>query len=204
MSEKDEPPVIPDDMIIKFNTGKGVTVVYDKKNLLPENDDWLETPCIPFDFENPPINPGRLATTLFETQFREGGIGLTCNQIGLPYAVFTVGWDNSNKQVFFNPKIIERSEATHTEIEGCLSYPGLFLKVKRPNRIKIQFQHVDGTHKEEIFEGMTSRVICHEMDHIEGKLFTDQVSSVTLSIAKEKRMKNLRKKKRAKNANKTV
>lgn len=185
-----------DGLVFKFSSEKKVTYIYDKKELVPENSPSLKTACIPFDFTNPPIEPVRLAVTLFETQFAKRGIGLTCNQIGIPYAVFTAGWDNDNKQVFFNPQIIEQSEDTHLEVEGCLTYPGLFLKVKRPNWIRIKFQHVNGEWREEQFYGMTSRVLMHEMDHINGKLFTDQVSKMSLTAAREKRKKYMRRIKR--------
>src|SRR5262245_28920215 len=81
-------------------------------NLVKENDPILKQVAKPFDFANPPVSPIYLSHSLFETMFKNKGIGLAAPQVGIPYRVFVMGGDKDNKQVFFNPMIIEFSESS--------------------------------------------------------------------------------------------
>ena len=183
--------------LFKFSPTKKLAV-YDVAQLVPENSPNLKVSCVPFDFTDQSADPLKLAHTLFEAMFREHGVGLTANQVGRTEAVFTIGFEEANKQVFFNPEIIEESLDQISADEGCLSYPGLFLKVKRPSWIKLKYQHVNSEWREETYSGFTARIICHEMMHIKGELFTSVVPSLSLMLAKEKRTKSLKKKSRLK------
>ena len=186
-------PKIDPGQIIKIDTSKPYNILHEIYDLVPETDPILKEVMPPFDFKNPPTSAPNLATNLFETMFAKKGLGLSANQCGLRYRVFVVGYDNSNKQVFFNPEIAETSVDQDIHVEGCLSYPALFLKVKRPTWIVIKYQHVDGELRENRYEGLTARVILHEMDHMDGKLFTERVGPTTLALARDKRKKTLRK-----------
>lgn len=183
------------DQIIKINTGEKATVIQPMTllSLVSETNSFLNTPCLPFDFANVPMNPVELANSLFTTMFKNKGIGLTANQVGLAWAVFVVGSDDKNKQVFFNPHIIEVSPEEELADEGCLSFPHLYFKVKRPRWVKLGFQHVNGEQREHTFMGITARIILHEMDHILGKTMVQAVGKTTLAMAKEKRRKLLKK-----------
>jgi peptide deformylase len=182
------------EQILKFKSGDRTSLVdYETYKLVGENDKILSIPTTKFDFSKyRDLNPVHIAQSMFQTMFANKGIGLTANQVGLNYSIFTVGMDDTNKSVFFNPEIIDAASEMTKEVEGCLSYPGLFLKVERPQWVKMKWQHVNGDWKEETFHGLTARVILHEMDHINGKLFTNSVGSVTLRMAKEKRAKELK------------
>lgn len=179
-----------------FDTNKGVVKTFEIYKLIPENDAFLKKPTIPFDFKNPQVNPVYLGMSLFETMFHNKGVGLTANQVGLPYSVFVIGYDKDNKQIFFNPIITESSEEEVSEIEGCLSFDKLYMHVRRPKTIKIKFQHVTGEEKEETFTGLTARIIQHEYDHTKGITFTDRAGKVTFMMANEKRKKLFKKLKR--------
>jgi peptide deformylase len=92
----------------------------------------------------------------------------------------------------FNPEILE-TEGEETVHEGCLSFPGLYLKVKRPFKIKVRYTEMNGNEKEVTFEGLTARIFQHELDHLNGVKFTSLVGPVALDIAKQKVKKNLKK-----------
>lgn len=127
----------------------------------------------PFDFENPPIAPEELANMLLTVLAQERGIGLAANQVGLPFSVFAVHGDPF---VLFNPKIVDVSEEQVLLDEACLSFPGLTVKVKRPKSIRVRFTNIKGEVETHKYTGMTARVIQHEIDHLEGKLFYNRAS----------------------------
>ena len=95
--------------------------------------------------------------------------------------------------VCFNPKIITLSEETVLMDEGCLSYPGLWLKVRRAEGIEVTYENVKGELQEKAMFGLEARVFQHEYDHMEGTNFTKRVSKLKLDLAK-KRLKKVRKK----------
>lgn len=177
---------------IKINTGTGLIKSYDDLVLVKFNDPILKKIPEKFDFSNPQIDPVYLASSLFHTMFKNKGLGLSANQVNYSLNVFTVGLDDSNKQVFFNPKIVEVAKDIEEAIEGCLSYPGLFLKIKRPKWAVISWQHVDGKSNERRYEGLTARVILHEMDHQNGSNFTKIAGKTSLMMAQEKLRKTIR------------
>lgn len=122
-----------------------------------------------------------------------GGIGLAANQIGITKRVFVMGSNNipgfPEPFAVFNPKIIEASTEMVLDQEGCLSYPGLFLTVKRPQWIVAEYQNSQGDIIEARFEGYLAKCFQHELDHLDGVCFVDKVSQMKLNLA----MKKLRK-----------
>jgi peptide deformylase len=175
--------------MLKINTAAQTIRPYEIYDLVKSTDPVLKQVCKPFDFANPPIDPIHLASSLFETMFKHSGLGLAAPQVGIPYRVFVVGYDNTNKQVFFNPEIIERSQREDDHLEGCLTFKRLFFKVSRPQEIKVKYQHVNGEWKEDKFVGLTARCIQHEYDHLDGICFTERVGKTTLMMAREKERK---------------
>ena len=117
-----------------------------------------------------------LSRVLIDNMIHHNGIGISANQIGIWERAFALVRDLENNEVMvcFNPRII-KSYAEEVEMEeGCLSYPDLFLKVKRPNRIVVKYEDVDKkTHKVKL-SGLASRVFQHEYDHMEGIDFTQR------------------------------
>jgi len=164
---------------------------YEVYNFVDSYSDILGQKIEPFDFNNPPIEPRYLAVSLVETMAKHRGIGLAANQVGLPYRVFVMGMQNV-AFACFNPEILEM-EGEETIPEGCLSFPGLYLKVKRPFRIKVRYNEMNGNLKETMFEGLTARIFQHELDHLNGVRFTSLVGPAALDIAKQKVKKNLKK-----------
>ena len=132
---------------------------------------------------------------IVDTMRAKSGIGLSANQIGIGARVFTMYADVKKKDIIvcFNPKIITLSEETVLMEEGCLSYPGLWLKVRRAEGIEVTYENVKGELQEKAMFGLEARVFQHEYDHMEGTNFTKRVSKLKLDLAK-KRLKKVRKK----------
>jgi peptide deformylase len=144
-----------------------------------------------FDFETG--NAKELADTLWEESRRLRGLGLSANQVGIDSKVFVMGVDEKNRKNVFNPKVISVSKETELAREGCLSYPGLWLSVKRPKQVTLSYQTVDGTHVVETFVGLQARIAQHEFDHMEGLNFSDHVSQLKLDMALKSLNKRARK-----------
>ena len=178
------------EQFITINTEKNSVIQYEQYKLVSATDSILKTPTIPYDLKNPPTDTLYFAKSMFYTMFQNKGLGLSANQVGFPWSVFVVGYEDSNKQIFFNPRIVETSVEADIHDEGCLSYPGLYLKVKRPVWVKIAWEHIDGTPNERQFHGLTARVILHEYDHILGENYTQKIGKTSLRLAKEKLNKN--------------
>ena len=117
------------------------------------------------------------------------GIGLAANQIGIDAAVVVV-LIKQKPLILINPKITEFSEIKFCHKEGCLSYPGLFLNIKRPTWVVVEYQDSAGNINQIRIEGYLARCFLHEFDHLEGICFVDRVSQLKLQLA----MKKLRKK----------
>jgi peptide deformylase len=144
-----------------------------------------------FDFETD--NAKELADTLWEECRRLKGLGLSANQVGIDSKVFVMGSDENNRKNVFNPQVISVSKDTELAREGCLSYPGLWLSVKRPKEVTLSYQTVDGTHVVENFIGLQARIAQHEFDHMEGLNFSDHVSQLKLDMALKSLNKRARK-----------
>ena len=123
---------------------------------------------------------------LVETMRKERGIGLSANQVGIMERVFVMYSDVKEKKIMacFDPQITEVSDDTVIMDEGCLSYPGLWLKVERPIWIKATWEDQNG---------LESRVFQHEYDHMEGTNFTKKVSKLKLKMAQKRVQKQLKK-----------
>ena len=114
-----------------------------------------------------------------------GGVGLSANQVGLDMAVFVIGdgQEEGVTKAFYNPEIVGCSKDEDVMREGCLSFPGLWLMVKRPKQVVIKYYDEDNEEKIETYEGVAARVILHEYDHMLGANFTMRVSKLKLERA---------------------
>ena len=143
------------------------------------------------------VDREKLKTDLVDTMKNFEGIGLSANQIGIMERAFVM-YHNFNKREImccFNPKIVFTSEEEDYMDEGCLSWPGLWLKVKRPIWIEVEYENENGEHIKNKLKGLEARVFQHEYDHMEGTDFTQRVSRLRLDMAKKKKSKNFKKSK---------
>ena len=156
--------------------------------LVSETDPILLQKCDDFDFDNPPYDPEKFALNLYNTMVNNDGLGLSACQVGHPYRVFAMRTNAENPLVLFNPRIVDQSDKLVSMKEGCLSFPLLYLNVKRPDRVRIRYQEFTGQTITDVFIGMSARVALHEYDHLEGKVFTQVASNFETQRALRKRM----------------
>lgn len=137
----------------------------------------------------------KLEKDMIDFMLANRGIGLAANQIGLTKRVFVMGSNNipgfPAPFALFNPRIIESSKDMVLDQEGCLSYPGLYLHVKRPSWVVAEYQDAAGNIREVKVDGYLSKCFQHELDHLNGVCFVDIVSPLKLKLA----MKKIRKQK---------
>ena len=136
-----------------------------------------------------------LKDNLIETMSNFTGIGLSANQCGVMERAFVMYSNIKKKEIMacFNPKIIYESEEKITMDEGCLTFPGLWLKVKRPDSIEVEYEDENGEKQEKAMFGLEARIFQHEYDHMQGTNFTKKVSRLKLNRAK-KRLQKVQKK----------
>ncbi len=129
----------------------------------------------------------RLVDDMLETMYHDHGVGLAATQVNVHLRVIVIDVSENKDQpmCLINPEIIERNGEKENE-EGCLSVPGFFEKIKRTERIKVKAMNRDGQWYE--FEATDLLAVCvqHEMDHLEGKLFVDYLSSLKRERIKKK------------------
>ena len=119
---------------------------------------------------------------MFDSMYEAEGIGLAANQVGLDMNLFIIDVTHTDEvedtHIFINSKITSRSGEKTFFQEGCLSLPGIALDVERPEKIELEYQTIDEKWHKHEFEGLLSRAIQHEMDHLNGIFIVDRVSEV--------------------------
>ncbi|MEM7282831.1 MAG: peptide deformylase [Pseudomonadota bacterium] len=137
----------------------------------------------------------QLAQDMLETMYAAPGIGLAATQVDIHIRMLVadVSEDRSQPHVLINPEIVEMDGIKAHE-EGCLSVPGIYEKVERPDRIRVRYLNLEGDTVEMDADGLLAVCIQHEMDHLEGKLFVDYLSElkrqrVRKKLAKERKHK---------------
>ncbi len=125
---------------------------------------------------------------MFELMYEAKGLGLAANQVAIPhqFLVLNITGDPSQKEseeVFINPVIVER-KGTIDDSEGCLSFPGLYQRIRRAKSVKVQAYNINGVAVEIEATGLASRAWQHEIDHLNGVLFVDKMSLVSRIASK--------------------
>ena len=141
-------------------------------------------------------NLDELIDNMFETMVNSDGVGLAAPQIGLPIRLLVVGLDSLSEdypeykdfnEAYINAHIVEVDESeTKLMEEGCLSLPGLHESVRRPTRVRVQWMDRHFVAHDEWVDGFLARVLQHEIDHLEGKVFTDRISPLRKQLIKKK------------------
>jgi len=133
-----------------------------------------------------------LVADMVETMFEANGAGLAAIQVGAPVRLFVIDGgvagdgEAAPPRVFINPEIVEISEESQTGDEGCLSFPGIYVPVKRGMRARVRALDLDGKPFEMNGEALFARAIQHENDHLIGRLLIDQCGPVKREIIKRK------------------
>lgn len=139
----------------------------------------------------------QLVADMFETMYAADGVGLAAPQVDLPIRVVVIGVpiqdpvtkkyaDELEEHVLVNPEILAYKGEQHYYNEGCLSLPSLHEDVLRPDRVVVRYVDLDFNEHEEEIDGMYARIAQHEIDHLEGKVFTDRLSPLRKAIVKRK------------------
>ena len=162
--------------------------------LIPPSDPRVQTAIAPFDdamLKDEGFKDRKeLTDKMYELMKKYGGIGLSANQIGLPFNMFVMGdhpnLENGMKLTCFNPMIISKSEEEVVMEEGCLTFPFLFLKITRPRKVVVKYTDENNELKEGQLDGMISRIFQHEYEHMLGRTFTEHASKLKLDRAYKK------------------
>ena len=157
-------------------------------NIVKFPDTVLRQRMPEFDFNNPVMDPVELEKDMIATMLQHKGIGLAANQVGIETRVFVMGHslDPEAAQAFFNPVIMANTEDITDMVEGCLSFPGIYVNIKRPTKIKARWQNSQGEFEEGEFDGYNCKCFLHEYDHLEGIVFQDRVSTLKWAMAVKK------------------
>lgn len=157
------------------------------KKIVKLGDPILRNHCKPVEVFNEELKS--LIQNLKDTMYAAPGVGLAANQIGISLQVAVVdisaGQEPSSSIILINPEIIF-SDGEQFEEEGCLSIPGIYEKVKRPQKVIVKTLDFQGNLKKIEGEGLLARAFCHEIDHLQGRLFIDYLSSFKLRYLKNK------------------
>jgi len=172
------------------------------RQILTEPNEILRKKSLPVDKVDSELQ--KLMDDMLETMYAAPGIGLAAIQVGVPKRVIVldIGWrdklestkdkndaENKNPMYFVNPQIIKKSGNNSTYEEGCLSVPGQFAEIERPDKCHIKYLDYYGKAKELVAENMLATCIQHEMDHLEGILFIDYLSKLKKSMIVKKLLK---------------
>jgi len=176
-----------------IKTYKGDLVEYEIYKLVDFYDPILREPTVPFKFESIEDNKRAhyIAFSMAETLGKLEGLGLSSNQVGHKERFCAINMGNEI-WTMFNPEIVTHSYVPSNYQEGCLSYPGLYLKIDRWENVTVKFQAINGDWVQETFSGLTAVCVQHELDHLDGIVYTDKVSSFRLEQAKRKVKKNVK------------
>jgi peptide deformylase len=160
-----------------------------KLPIVAYGDPVLKKVCTPIDENYPDLQ--QLISNMFETMYNASGVGLAAPQIGLPIRLFIVDTrgddeEEAYKRVFINAEIIEESGEPWAFNEGCLSIPEVREDIMRKPNILISYYDENWKKYTAKVSGFPARVIQHEYDHIEGKLFTDKLSLLRKQLLKGK------------------
>ena len=155
--------------------------------LVEEASKVLRQPPQPFDFEKRE-DAKEVEEKLSEAMEKFGGIGLSANQVGLDARVFVMRTQDGIK-AFFNPEITKLSQETDLMKEGCLSFPDLYLMIKRPKVCELKYQDSDGNEHVTMLDGIGARCAQHELDHLNGIIFLQRASRLKLERALKARPK---------------
>lgn len=164
-------------------------------------DDFLERKLPKFDYES--HDPLSTAHNMAILMNQAGGLGLAANQVKFDGQIFVMrpvlNKTNAIADVItvINPEIKAISEEVETGVEGCLSYPDVFLNVRRPRKILVEFDTLTSAgdsviHVGQVFEDIDARIFLHEYDHLTGVQFIDRVSALKRSMAIKKVLKQKR------------
>lgn len=158
------------------------------RKLVKSDDPVLKCLAEPWDFEKD-TDAAELEIDMVQTMVMSNGIGLAANQIGVAKRVFAIKLENQVPFCMFNPAITSHSKDSVDSEEGCLSFPDLFLKVKRYSTVTVEYLDRKGQKCIMELSGLDAKCFQHELDHLDGICFTSKISPLKLAMAIKKQRK---------------
>ncbi|UCF37202.1 MAG: peptide deformylase [Acidobacteriota bacterium] len=153
----------------------------------------LEEKCVPVEVFDEELK--NLARDMLETMYAAPGIGLAAPQVGVNIRLIvldpTAGDENGHQMVLVNPEVVEVT-GRQKEEEGCLSLPGLTAVVERPFSVRVKAQDLDGNPVEVEGANLMARLLCHEIDHLDGVLYLQHLSALKRDLLKRRIRKLIR------------
>ena len=157
--------------------------------LLFHPDEFLSKQVKAVDLEDPGFDPVELKKEMTELMLASNGIGLSANQVGLDAQVFVMGDSVENSTICINPTVLQYTEETVDDVEGCLSFPNIFVKIKRPKEILARYWNENLEECTVKIEGYSAKCYLHELDHLLGITFKDRASKLKWDMAAKKARK---------------
>ncbi len=157
--------------------------------LIYHPDAFLEKKLKDVDIKNPGFDPKELKENMVNFMIKNKGIGLSASQIGMDAQVFVMGENKESSVLVINPVVLQHTEETVTDIEGCLSFPNIFLKIKRPKEILAKWYDENLKEVSTKITGYSAKCFLHEWDHLQGITFKDRVSKLKWDFAVKKAKK---------------
>ena len=155
--------------------------------LIKDPDDFLKKKVDAFNFEKD--DAPKIANEMIQDMIRFNGVGLAANQVGYNGRIFVMKPQTGKPFAVINPTIERVSATTKLDVEGCLSFPNLFLYVQRPDKVDVNYLDIDGKNVKMLLQDFEARIFLHEFDHLEGITFDTRVSKFKLQLAREKQRK---------------
>lgn len=140
--------------------------------------EFLKTPCRALDYEQEREYIFDLTLAMVDFMKKNTALGLSANQVGHPVQLFVFGDPKTESSIkaVINPRVVFQKDEYEYLVEGCLSYPGYFVKVKRPKQIRVRYQNLEGKIESHTYIGMTCRIFMHEFSHLQGLTIKDQAT----------------------------
>jgi peptide deformylase len=151
--------------------------------LVKHPDPILKQQADPYEFGLEWPSADELEDQMLDVMMAEKGIGLAANQVGLLKRVFAIKLSTGRSLCMFNPKVISTSEKTQDGDEGCLSFPDLWLQISRPLEVVAEYFDKNAQQCKIILTNIDARCFLHELDHLNGVCFTDNVGQLKLALA---------------------
>ena len=158
-------------------------------DLIKYPNEFLNKQVKAVDLDNPSFDPVELKNEMVNFMIANNGIGLSANQIGLDAQVFVMGDSKENSTICINPTVLQYTEETVDDIEGCLSFPNVFVKIKRPKEILAEWYNENLEKQTVKIEGYSAKCYLHELDHLLGITFKDRASKLKWNMATKKAKK---------------
>lgn len=158
-------------------------------NLIYYPADILKTQVSSVDLNNLNFDPLKIKDEMVSIMLANGGIGLSANQVGLDAQLFVMGNNAKDASLLINPTVLQHTEESYIDLEGCLSFPGIFTQVKRPKEILVEYYDENLEHKRTHLTGYSVKVFLHEYDHLQGITMKDRVSVLKWKMSCKKAKK---------------